>query len=324
MQRRWTWVALSLAAVQLVLIGLVTSTVANQQGPLSAAVALPIRCCPMGMAIIPDGKRLVVAGGSRLTLVDIATRTVVGEIGVGSASDIAISPDGRTAYTTGSTSTASEINVVDLRSGLIVRTIVPAGIDVASLIAVTLDGRRLIGTDSAGRKGVAVDVATGSTIPLFASDSYPTSPPVTFDGSRIYIPPFEKPGPVRVVDTATGVAHDVSGPDGISGLAMSPDGRSVYGFGIGGTVVIDTGTDSVRETIGRDTVPGDVVAHDGRHVFVLNSIEQTLEVRSLDNEEVAGAALGGSATDAVLSPDGSTLFVIVGESLLAFDVHAFA
>jgi DNA-binding beta-propeller fold protein YncE len=246
---------------------------------------------------------------------------VVGAIGTAGALDLAVGPDGRTAYVV----SATGIDVVDLTTNLTVRTIVPAGAKVDSVLAVTADGRRLVSTDG-GRRASAVDVATGSAVTLVDGDSV-RELAATPDASLIYLPGegIGEQGPVRVVDTATGAAQDIPGTEDTYDIVVSPDGRSVYCFGLRGTRVIDTATGAVREGVGQNVVSGPaVVAHDGAHLFEVDILNDTLEVRTLEGLPVARAPLGGHGRDAALSPDGTRLYVAIDQSLLVVDVRAFA
>ena len=69
----------------------------------------------------PDGTRLYVthSGSSEVSIIDTATRTVVGSIAVGAPTTrITIMPDGKRAYVT--SQSASTVQVIDLATDLLV------------------------------------------------------------------------------------------------------------------------------------------------------------------------------------------------------------
>jgi hypothetical protein len=143
-QRNWLWVAVSLAAVQVVLLGiLAASLVGNRPAQLTPALAIPVGERSSTVSLAPDGRRALVAGtGGQVQLVDTTTNTVLGTLGTAFVSDAIYAPDGRTAYVLRS----SEIGVVDLTTNLITGRIALSGpaAGATRLLAVTPDGRRII------------------------------------------------------------------------------------------------------------------------------------------------------------------------------------
>ena len=66
-----------------------------------AGTGIPV-CCPLGVAITPDGTRAYVtnAGDNTVLVIDTATNTVVASIPAANPQEVAITPDGTRAYAT--------------------------------------------------------------------------------------------------------------------------------------------------------------------------------------------------------------------------------
>ncbi len=65
-----------------------------------AGTGIPV-CCPLGVAITPDGTRAYVTENiSEVSVIDTATNTVVASIPAANPQEVAITPDGTRAYVT--------------------------------------------------------------------------------------------------------------------------------------------------------------------------------------------------------------------------------
>ena len=67
----------------------------------TGVAGIPV-CCPLGVAITPDGTRAYVtnAGDNTVLVIDTATNTVVASIPAANPQEVAITPDGTRAYAT--------------------------------------------------------------------------------------------------------------------------------------------------------------------------------------------------------------------------------
>jgi len=86
-----------------------------------AGTGIPV-CCPLGVAITPDGTRAYVTENiSEVSVIDTATNTVVATITVGFGFGVAITPDGTRAYVT--SFEGGSVAVVDTATNTVVATI---------------------------------------------------------------------------------------------------------------------------------------------------------------------------------------------------------
>jgi len=98
---------------------------------------------PQGVTIAPDGKYAYIAneGTNAISVLDVATRNVVGTISVGSGpSAVAVSADGKFAYATNSNS--NTISVIQTATNQVVGSAIPVGAEPLG-IAASPDGKFL-------------------------------------------------------------------------------------------------------------------------------------------------------------------------------------
>ncbi len=121
-------------------------------------------------------------------------------------------------------------------------------------------------------------------------------------------------GGVSVIDLARGevVATVATGP-GANYVVVSADGSRVYVSNSGNATVSEIDADGwrVRRTIGTGAKPGHMVlSADGRMLFVNNAGDGTISFVSLDKgRSVASYPVGAEPHGVDLSDDGGTLFV---------------
>ncbi len=195
---------------------------------------------PAGLAVTPDGRRLVVADqlADAASVVDLASHQV-GTVPVGhNPYGVALSPDGRTAYV--SNQGADTLSVLDI-TGTAPR--------VSRTVTVGTHPNRLL-----------VDAHTGT---LYAADSETDSVSVVPEGAS---------APRSTIDLSPYRGAPVgSNPDG---LALSPDGRTLYVANSGNNDVdaVDTRTGRVLGMIPTAWYPTSVaLSEDGRTLFVTNA-----------------------------------------------------
>jgi YVTN family beta-propeller protein len=185
------------------------------QLPATNPAGQPINAYAAGLAVTPDGKRLVVADqlSDAASVVDLATGQIQ-TVAVGhNPYGVAISPDGRTAYV--SNQGADTITELDLTGSA------PA---VGATVAVGAHPNRL-----------AVDPHTGT---VYVADS---------ESDAVSV--IHAKGRVRTISLAPYRGAPVgANPDG---LALTPDGRTLYVVNSGDNdlAVVDTGSGAVRGLI---------------------------------------------------------------------------
>lgn len=175
------------------------------------------------LAISPDGKTLYVAGNSAVTVVDTATRQIVGDpIPVGSYDGgLAVSPDGRLLFA--ANRSGNTVSIVDTET----RTIV-GNLAVSSPAGLTLspDSKSLY---VASGSGVAViDIATKAVVRNIETGSSGDEVAVSPDGTKLYVTNgFDG---IAIIDVATGSVGFAGPRDGGLGepIGVSPDGSVAY------------------------------------------------------------------------------------------------
>lgn len=164
------------------------------------------------LRVSPDGARLYVAtdgpAGAELAVVDAHQRRVVGAVRVGSPiRDVALSPDGETAYVLGCGADFSAVlDVVDTAAGIVTctRKIGDVG-GLVTQLSLSGDGQRayLVGEESV----VVLSTQTNDVIGTIAIDGQPSCLVESPDGNRLYIADYA--GTVSVVAITAATASPV-------------------------------------------------------------------------------------------------------------------
>jgi YVTN family beta-propeller protein len=200
---------------------------------------------------------------------------------------LAITPDGRHAYSVGLRS----VSVIDIASNEVIATI-PAPSVVGGQVAIAPDGRHAYVTKNG------------------TNDSFTRSDP---DYASVV-----------VIDTAIhAISATIATPGLPRGVAFTPDGRHAYvtvrtdttsGSYVDSVVVIDTGSNAVSSVIpiGDPTIgmSGAVaVSPDGRHAYVSGS-HSIAVIDTAKNEQAARIKLtsAGSLSGIVVNPDGRHVY----------------
>lgn len=195
---------------------------------------------PHGIVWLPDGRIIATTERSRsLTIVD--PRRGVSAIATDQQGThmVAVSPDGRRAYTANIGS--GTVSVLDLAAGAKLRDIVVGGRPEA--IALSPDGRTLWVGDNQGARVLAFDTGSFERLAEVATGAVPIRVAVSPDG-RWAVTSNAGAGTLTVIDTGTRrVARTIS----VSGdpqaaqvtILFSPDGRLLY--------AAETGRDQVAE-----------------------------------------------------------------------------
>ena len=154
-----------------------------------------------GIRLAPDGKEAFVTNflGDKITIVDLATHKITGEItGFQALRAISITKDGKTLYAGNSGS--DEVAVVDLARREIVER-VPVGKDPYGA-ALTPDGKFVYSGNKADNSLSVIDTATRKVVGTITGFQEPRQAIVfTKDGKTAYV--LNKDLSIAVVDTAT-------------------------------------------------------------------------------------------------------------------------
>lgn len=220
--------------------------------------------------------------------------------------------------------------------------------------AISSNGQRIVWVGFTDDMLTAVDTRTGDarklmTLPRLAGAKVVVSP----DGKRAYIAGVREWGPeeaVRVVDLSTGAvtsiaikAQDMPGESDpiISDLAISPDGKRLYGLMSSKPrnqiVVIDAAKSSVEDYLPLEgVVPASpvrsnlIISPNGRYLFtkVENDNKYNYELQVIDasgGKKRAWAPKVSYSDDLqAVSPDGRRLYAVNSSGVITFDISDFS
>jgi len=312
--RRIRNIAAVILAVSVAVVGLVGTGVASAAPNPVVSGSLRVGYHPQGVAVTPDGTKVYVTnyGGSDVSVVDTATKTVTGTITVGSYPyDVAITPDGTTAYVTNHGS--ASVSIIDTATDTVTGTITPG--DYPAGVAISPNGTRLYVTRYGNGSLVVIDTATNTVIAdvSMGASAYSSSVAVTPDGTLAYVTNSGL-GNVTAINTATNtVVATISVGSSPFDVAISPDSTTAYVTNSASVTVsaIDTATNTVSATITAGACPlGIDVSSDGTSVYVTNCGDGTVSVINTTSKSVTNTINVGSYPYGVaISPDDSRAFV---------------
>jgi len=247
--------------------------------------------------------------------------------GEGAPTDVAITPDGATAWVpNGAAENVVPIDVASNTAGTPVTVPEPWG------VAVAPDGSRVYVSDRGGGAVHVIDTATNTVVagPI-AVGSEPVALAVTPDGSRVYVA-NRGDDTVDVIDTATNAV--VAGPIAVGnspeGIAVTPDGSRVYVVDAGASDdvrAIDTVANTVVATIAGVGGEAIAISPDGAHAYTV-SLESTTPIDLASNTGGTPISGGDFLSDVAILPDGSMAYAVsrgnVSEGLLPVDLAANA
>jgi YVTN family beta-propeller protein len=277
---------------------------------VGAADALAINGTPFAVAMSPDGKHAYITdvANDRVSVLDVATRAVVGSILVGGApSGIAIAADGR-AYVVNSAD--GTVTVFDTATNNVVRPYVYVGSDPTG-IAVNAAGTRVVVANSYEDSVSVIDTATWNVTRVVVGDG-PYG--VAISGDRALIT-NEFDDTVTVLDLTTNtVAATISVGDAPTGIAAVGNRAVVTNTGTtttpgDGTVsIIDLDTLTV---VGSPIVAGDspmsvVIDATGTYAYIADedrSVVSVLDVAAATMTDQTRAVAAGP-TGLALGADG--------------------
>ncbi|HSN14582.1 MAG TPA: CFI-box-CTERM domain-containing protein, partial [Anaeromyxobacteraceae bacterium] len=245
----------------------------------------PSRWVPaQGLVVSPDARRVYVASGGGVTVLQSALARIIEVIPVpaGGATrrtpqGLAISPDGETLYVSEDTD-GGAVRVVDLASREVLAVVSRGGGTSPAGVVAAPDGRRAYFAFRGDAEGVAVfDRETLAVTGALAAGAGPVGAAVTPDGRKLYVA-NEQGASVTRWDLEAGASVTIPVGAQPLGIAVTPDGeRALVVNGSSGTLsVISTATDAVLETLRLEALPYDpaslpfgvTVSPDGRRAYV--------------------------------------------------------
>jgi YVTN family beta-propeller protein len=285
-------------------------TSASVSVTVGAGDALGIGGTPFGIAMSPDGRRAYVTNidTNRVTVVDIASGSVVDSIPVGKAPyGIAVAGDGR-AYVVNSDD--STVSVIDTATNTVVSPPIYVGNSPTS-IAVNASGTRVIVTASDDDAISIIDTTTFNVTAIPVGEG---AFGVAISGNKAFIT-NEFDDTVSVVDlTSNTVIKTIAvgvGPTGIAAGGNRVVVTNTGSFGENGDAsvsVIDVDTLSLvgAPITGWDAPAGVTVDAAGRYAYITDMGSATMSVLDLKSGKIEGPSydVADGATGVAIGADG--------------------
>jgi YVTN family beta-propeller protein len=196
---------------------------------------IPIAGLPTGIVFAPDGKRVYVAKQSgSVSVLDAASKTVVGTLAMEQPLALRVSPDGSRLFVSTGIGTVLVVDIATLR---VVRTI---DVGFASNgFAVHPDGRRLYVSGFVGISGFVdgkvseIDMSTGDVLRTFTVGDTPQEMALDRKGARLYVanegPLTGGAGYLTEITLLTGqLSPPIALQGGGFGVGITPDDAEAY------------------------------------------------------------------------------------------------
>ncbi|MGI4787910.1 MAG: Ig-like domain-containing protein [Janthinobacterium lividum] len=208
---------------------------------------------PFGVAVSPDGSRVYVANSNNgaaspgtVSVINAATNAVIATVTVGDApSGIAVSPDGSTVYVANNVS--NTVSVISTSTNAVVATVTVGSAPVS--VSISPDGSTVYVANASGSVSVvnASTNAVTATISGVPSRSIAASP----DSHKVFAAGGTTSGSLTTLNAATNaVSSSLAVGAYPYGVAVSPDGSTVYVVNASGSVsVVNASTNAVTATI---------------------------------------------------------------------------
>lgn len=251
-----------------------------------------------------------------ISIIDTTTFEVTGTIalGPGKPNRIVFEPNGRTAWVVYDKS--HDLAIVDAETRKLVKRVKIGGNPYN--LAVSPDNRTLYvldwASDTSNDEVIAWDLAAQKIEWRLEVSTWPAHSVFSRDGRLLYVS-GETAGDLTVVDLAsrTAVARLIHGGGDAMGLALSPDGRTLYaGTGENKSVMkVDTAT---HKQVGSIAVPGVVhettLTLDGKHLYVtLRKANKIVVIGTADDKIVRIIDSRGYPDLVTMEPTGRYAFV---------------
>ncbi len=199
-------------------------------GALGAQVSIGTEGAPFDVAITPDGSTAYVTGYRELVAIDVATSAEGASIPMGAEEPIAVAISPDGTHAYTANGFEGTISIVDLATRTEVGGPIAVGGNLGG-IAVTPDGARAYVTDQSGDRVVVVDLATATVIGSIPVGEEPEGIAVTPDGSSVFVA-NRSSKTVSRIDTATNTVTATISPVPAEQIAISPDGSHAYAVGV--------------------------------------------------------------------------------------------
>jgi len=235
-----------------------------------------------GVALTPDGGRLLVGNGAVLWFFDVLEDGRLATPGRslelnGFLADVLVAPDGAHAYAVANTN--SKVFEIALADESLARVFETGGALPYDL-EISPSGTTLWASNLAASTVTAIDLATGTLTAEIAVGKGPEGLAMSADGSRLYVASADA-DEVAEIDTAAATVlrtFDLSGDPrqfkhgNVNGLALSPDGITLYASAaaMGAVFAVNVATGAVVGALPAGWYPTEVVAHDSA-LFVVSS-----------------------------------------------------
>jgi len=252
-----------------------------------------------------------------VTPIDIATRTAGRPIRLPGGekdfpADVAITPDGRTAYVTNTADDGNSVTPISTATNQPGRPIRASALPFLQTIAISPDGKTAY---VLGGEVTVLSTATNQRIRTIRLQGPGTNQAIVLsrDGTAAYV---INPSAVTPIDAA---ANTAGRPIPVSSgwdLALTPDGKTAYvtNWNQGTVTPISTASGQPGTPIKVGRLPGPItITPDGKTVYVANTTARTVTPISTATDRAGQPIKAGEMqARAVLavSPDGKTLFVL--------------
>lgn len=263
-----------------------------------------------GLCIVTGG--VVLTQPSAATVPQPVTVKTIKDVPL--AVEVAITPDGKTAYVVGLN---DSVTAIDTASNTIKDTIWVGHFPVG--IAITPDGKSAYVTNKMSASVSVIDTSTNTvatTISLRSQRAEPEGVAVTSDGEVVYVA-NSGTGTLSAIGTRrnTFIGSDID-VTAAAGVAVTPDGQYVYVTNnqrVGQVAVLDTGKRVVTKTIDVGTDPlGVAMAPDGATAYVTHPTTGSLSVIKTSSNTVTKIITSApeiGAQGVAVAPDGSSVYV---------------
>jgi YVTN family beta-propeller protein len=185
----------------------------------------------LDVAIDPTGARAYVTTSTGLSVVDLATNSVVTSIPGGSGSDVAMDPSGKRVYVADG---GNKITLVDTATNTVTGAITLTGQQVRAVVANADGTRAYTGNTKMSPYSVSiVDLTTDMQISELASGNFnrPESLGILPGGSKVYAANFGQSAggtTVAILDVATNNVGSVTVGSSPTAAVVNPAGTKVY------------------------------------------------------------------------------------------------
>lgn len=275
---------------------------------ISAIFALFI--CLIGQSYAEPFAYITNFNDATVSVIDTETNKNIDTISVPTQPvGVAVHPSGETVYIAHSTThnlsvldaTTNELKlVIDLGSG-------PRG------MVVHPDGSKLYVAISFGNQVIVIDTITNNIIDRIDVGELPDGMSILPDGSAIYVVNALS-NSISVIDTASNEVIDTFGyfPAAGEGIAVHPDGETVYILDSDEIAVIDTEDNTISDVIqlGLNSIEL-TVSPSGEAIYVTSNSNNTLIIiDTLSNLVTDTIKIGPEPLGIDVHPDGKTIYVI--------------